>query len=558
MKQSFLTDNPSQPPNKSRKKKNRTLRKDSSSSPSPAPPQLPSSSSQTTLTHNGTPTVNANIFSKLAGLVTTTGGTTAAGRKTPTLRGASDIVATDMTNRAHSPDAAAGGLTPNAGPAPLRRSPTSEGWAISPPSDFKKVMHVDKEWNWFGEGDPRDLFRLDEKLGEGAFGSVYKATLTNTGFILAVKQIVIGSRESERVAIQKEIDLLKTCKHRNIVQYYGCVPVNEAMWILTDYCGAGSLVDCMELTRQTFSELQAAIILASALEGLAYLHEHGVVHRDVKSANILLTEQGEVKIADFGVSERLTQTIAARRTVVGTPFWMSPEVITGSGYGTEADIWSLGITAIEMTEGVPPHAEMRPMQAMFKIPFLPPPTLSEPSSFSETFNSFIAQCLTKAPAERPTAKTLLRHPFVEEFVDVKGVRIVDVRRELLEKIREAMTVRREMRLKKEVAGSKEEYKGPTVAAGDGAGGEDDESGIGYRTVITVDTGPIVKEPSPEPNEEECEETDTPSTVIFLGTQTETTTAKKVSRPLSTNFDTFRQNLHHPTADSAVASEEFVR
>ncbi|KAJ3033316.1 Serine/threonine-protein kinase 4 [Rhizophlyctis rosea] len=368
--------------------------------------------------------------------------------------------------------------------------------------------------------------------------------LKQTGFVLAVKQVIIGSRESERVAIKKEIDLLKGCKHRNIVQYYGCVPVNEAMWILTDYCGAGSLIDCIELTNQTYSEHQAAVILAAALEGLAYLHNQGVVHRDVKCANILLTEQAEVKIADFGVSERLTQTIAARRTVVGTPYWMSPEVITGNGYGTEADIWSLGITAIEMTEGVPPHADMRPMQAMFKIPFLPAPTLANPSNYSDTFSSFLAQCLTKQPMERPTAKTLLRHPFVEDYVDVRGAKAAEVREVLLEKVRHAMTTRRERREGKRRAQTEREAGQEEQSVG----GEIDLENL--RTVISLHAG----EEEEEEEGKEGEPADAPSTVIFLGTGRETTLQ---GQQITSEFKTFHRALHAATRDSAISSEEFV-
>lgn len=165
------------------------------------------------------------------------------------------------------------------------------------------------------------MFQLQEKLGEGAFGAVYKAILQQTGFVLAVKQVQTD-RDGQREAIQKEIDLLRQCRHRNVLQYYGTVPVGNAIWILTDYCGAGSVSDCMEQTESTMTEQQTAIICAAALEGLAFLHDRGIVHRDVKCANILLSEDGEVKIADFGVSEQLTMTVGARRTVVGTPYWM--------------------------------------------------------------------------------------------------------------------------------------------------------------------------------------------------------------------------------------------
>ncbi|KAJ3215669.1 Serine/threonine-protein kinase 4 [Dinochytrium kinnereticum] len=210
------------------------------------------------------------------------------------------------------------------------------------------------------QGDPKQIFEIKEKLGEGAFGSVFKAVHKKTGFVVAVKEILIG-KVNEKEIIQKEITMLRQCRHINTVQYHGCLPVDDSIWILTDYCGAGSITDCIELTDSTFSEPQIRIVLAAAVDGLAFLHSRGIVHRDVKCANILLTEDAVVKIADFGVSEKLTQTICVRNSVVGTPYWMSPEVITGSDYGTEADIWSLGITAIEMTDGKSDRSIIQPL-----------------------------------------------------------------------------------------------------------------------------------------------------------------------------------------------------
>ncbi|KAI8910040.1 kinase-like domain-containing protein [Powellomyces hirtus] len=311
---------------------------------------------------------------------------------------------------------------------------------ISAPSNFVKKVHVDADFNWFGEGDPKEMFELQEKLGEGAFGSVYKAILKQTGFVLAVKQIAT-SKSGQREVIQKEIDLLRQCSHRNVLQYYGCVPVGDAMWILTDYCGAGSVSDCMELTQATLTEAQVAVVVGAALEGLAFLHSRSVVHRDLKSANILLTDAGEVRIADFGVSERLTVAVGARRTVVGTPYWMAPEVITGNSYGTEADIWSLGITAIEMADGVPPLHELHPMRAMFKIPYLPAPTVQDPSRFSPEFVDFLSKCLTKDPPSRPSAIQLLSHPFVAKYTRAAAASPADaktVRACVVEKVRAAL------------------------------------------------------------------------------------------------------------------------
>jgi serine/threonine kinase 3 len=202
--------------------------------------------------------------------------------------------------------------------------------------------------------------------------------MKQSGVILAVKVIEIGRNNT---SIAKEVDLLKRVNHKNTVKYYGSCMKDSEIWIIMDFCGGGSVHDLLEFTIIPEKPLQW--ILSSAMDGLAYLHSINIIHRDIKSANILLTEDGFVKIADFGVSDQVSQTICAN-TVVGTPYWMAPEVITGKDYNTSADIWSLGITAIEMAEGGPPVARAfpNPMRAMFKIPFLPPPTLYEPNKFS--------------------------------------------------------------------------------------------------------------------------------------------------------------------------------
>ncbi|KAI8813679.1 mitogen activated protein kinase, partial [Cladochytrium replicatum] len=245
------------------------------------------------------------------------------------------------------------------------------------------------------------------------FGAVYKGVLRQTGFVMAVKEVFLGEL-NDKSKIQREINTLKQCRHQNIVQYYGSVLVGDSIWILNDFCGAGSLTDCIAFTNTPFTETQTALVMAAALEGLAFLHGRGIIHRDLKCANILLTENAEVKIGDFGVAEKLTESVLTRNSLVGTPYWMAPEVITGADYGTEADIWSLGITVIEMIEGVPPLSEVHPMRALFKIPVLPSPKLSDPQNYSSELSDFIFQCLIKDPQTRPTARSLLCHPFVEK------------------------------------------------------------------------------------------------------------------------------------------------
>ncbi|KAJ3248838.1 Serine/threonine-protein kinase 3, partial [Borealophlyctis nickersoniae] len=188
-----------------------------------------------------------------------------------------------------------------------------------------------------------------------------------------------------------------------------------------EYCAAGSVSDVMRLCRTVMTEPQIAVICNHVLKGLAYLHARRKIHRDIKAGNVLLNTNGEAKLADFGVAGQLTDNMAKRNTVIGTPFWMAPEVIQEVGYGVNADIWSLGITCIEMAEGRPPYHNIHPMRAIFMIPTRPPPKLENESKFSKPFRDFIARCLIKSPGDRPSAEELLNDPFVK---DAPGVSVL--------------------------------------------------------------------------------------------------------------------------------------
>jgi serine/threonine protein kinase len=261
--------------------------------------------------------------------------------------------------------------------------------------------------------DPEELFDLVEELGEGSYGTVCKAIRKSDGAVFAVKRIPIEADMSE---VEKEIHILEQCASPYIVSYAGAYQSkkHEELWIVMEYCGGGSISDLMAICECTLTEQQIAAVCASVLHGLAYLHGMRKIHRDIKAGNVLLNSKGECKLADFGVSAQLNSTMSKRQTVIGTPYWMAPEVIQNPEYDTKADIWSLGITAIEMAQGEPPYANVHPMRAIFMIPAKPSPKLEDASQWSKSFNDFLELCLKKKHSERPTAKELLEHPFIRK------------------------------------------------------------------------------------------------------------------------------------------------
>ena len=209
--------------------------------------------------------------------------------------------------------------------------------------------------------------------------------------------------------IRQEIRTLASLKNEFVIEYFASFVRKESLWIVMEYCAGGSCLDRMKRCG-VFNEKAVAFIMRQTLHGLSYLHGLGRIHRDIKSANILLTDDGNVKLADFGVSGQITATISKKNTFVGTPYWMAPEVIVRSNYNTKADIWSLGITAWELIHGLPPKANIHPMKVLMMIPREEPPRL--PSTYSAFFCDFVAKCLEKKQNHRPSAQDMLHHEFV--------------------------------------------------------------------------------------------------------------------------------------------------
>ncbi|XP_044735697.1 serine/threonine-protein kinase mig-15 isoform X2 [Chrysoperla carnea] len=281
--------------------------------------------------------------------------------------------------------------------------------------------------------DPAGIFELIEVVGNGTYGQVYKGRHTKTGQLAAIK--VMDVTEDEEEEIKLEINVLKKySNHRNIATYYGAFikksppGKDDQLWLVMEYCGAGSVTDLVKSTKgQSLREEWIAYICREILRGLSYLHSNKVIHRDIKGQNVLLTDNAEVKLVDFGVSAQLDRTIGRRNTFIGTPYWMAPEVIAcdenpDATYDNRSDLWSLGITALEMAESQPPLCELHPMRALFLIPRNPPPRLKS-KKWAKKFHSFIETVLVKDYHLRPYTEQLLKHPFIRDQPTERQVRI---------------------------------------------------------------------------------------------------------------------------------------
>ena len=269
--------------------------------------------------------------------------------------------------------------------------------------------------------DPEKIFEILEKLGQGNYGVVYKVMKKSTKEIFAAKISTILKSNLEN--FKKEINVLKQCNSPYIIKYHNSYLKNNKIWIIIEYCDAGSVLDLMRITNKYLNEEEISSITQMVLKGLIFLHEQKKIHRDIKAGNILLTKEGYAKLGDFGVSAQLMHSFSKKISKIGTPYWMSPEVISQNSYDSKCDIWSLGITCIEMAEGEPPYSEIRTFLVMKKIISNPPKGLTNPKLWSKEFNDFVSLCLTFDPLKRPSAKDLIKHPFICKYN--RGYKVIE-------------------------------------------------------------------------------------------------------------------------------------
>uniref|UniRef100_A0AAY4AIB6 non-specific serine/threonine protein kinase n=1 Tax=Denticeps clupeoides TaxID=299321 RepID=A0AAY4AIB6_9TELE len=305
----------------------------------------------------------------------------------------------------------------------------------------KRVRHYEKLRR---DVDPKVTWDTLGELGDGAFGKVYKAQNRSNGSIAAAKAIEVRNEEQLEDYVT-EIDILASCRHGNIVSLLDAIFFEGWLWILIEFCPGGALDDIMLELERGLTEQQISEVCCQTLQALSYLHQHHIIHRDLKAGNILLTMDGQVKLADFGVSAKNENTLQKRATFIGTPYWMAPEVIQcetskDSPYTTKADIWSLGITLIEAAETEPPHHSLNPMRVLLKITKSQPPTLTNPR-VSSHFQDFLRRALQKNPESRWGAQQLQAHPFAYAGRDGRALKelIAEAKAEVTEEIEAEVT-----------------------------------------------------------------------------------------------------------------------
>nr|XP_036231369.1 serine/threonine-protein kinase 10 isoform X2 [Bactrocera oleae]XP_036231370.1 serine/threonine-protein kinase 10 isoform X2 [Bactrocera oleae]XP_036231371.1 serine/threonine-protein kinase 10 isoform X2 [Bactrocera oleae]XP_036231372.1 serine/threonine-protein kinase 10 isoform X2 [Bactrocera oleae] len=315
-------------------------------------------------------------------------------------------------------------------------------------NNLKKVFHLGggeaKKKRLYNnikmDTDPAEFWEMVGELGDGAFGKVYKAQHKEQKRFAAAKLCTLEDEEnlSDHMV---EIDILSEIKHPNIVELYEAFSIEDKLWMLIEYCDGGALDSIMVELEKPLTEPQIAYVCRHMTEGLNFLHNNKVIHRDLKAGNVLLTMEGGVKLADFGVSAKNKHTLQKHDTFIGTPYWMAPELVLcetfrDNPYDLKVDIWSLGITLIELAQMEPPNSEMSPMRVLLKIQKSDPPTLDQPSKWSKEFVDFLKKALVKDPQQRPPTDILLQHKFINCELDAKPIKdlLLEYKAEVVEEV----------------------------------------------------------------------------------------------------------------------------
>ncbi|XP_029781397.1 serine/threonine-protein kinase PAK 4 isoform X2 [Suricata suricatta] len=293
--------------------------------------------------------------------------------------------------------------TPAVPPAPGPRSPQREPQRVSH-EQFRAALQLVVD-----PGDPRSYLDNFIKIGEGSTGIVCIATVRSSGRLVAVKKMDLR-KQQRRELLFNEVVIMRDYQHENVVEMYNSYLVGDELWVVMEFLEGGALTDIVTHTRM--NEEQIAAVCLAVLQALSVLHAQGVIHRDIKSDSILLTHDGRVKLSDFGFCAQVSKEVPRRKSLVGTPYWMAPELISRLPYGPEVDIWSLGVMVIEMVDGEPPYFNEPPLKAMKMIRDNLPPRLKNLHKVSPSLKGFLDRLLVRDPAQRATAAELLKHPFL--------------------------------------------------------------------------------------------------------------------------------------------------
>ncbi|GJE89158.1 Pkinase-domain-containing protein [Phanerochaete sordida] len=286
-------------------------------------------------------------------------------------------------------------------------------------STMNEAQIMEKLRSVVSDEDPKQLYSKIRKVGQGASGHVYVAKILATGKKVAIKEMDL-SNQPRKELIVNEILVMKESQHPNIVNFLESYLVrSNELWVVMEYMEGGALTDVIE--NNTLEEDQIASICFETCKGLGHLHSQSIIHRDIKSDNVLLDAQGHVKITDFGFCAKLTDQKSKRATMVGTPYWMAPEVVKQKEYGAKVDIWSLGIMAIEMIENEPPYLDEEPLKALYLIATNGTPTLKKPEALSRELKGFLSVCLCVDVKSRATAAELLEHEFLKKSCALSGL-----------------------------------------------------------------------------------------------------------------------------------------